>query len=123
MAREKPLDFNIVQAWLAAWDETELYSDAAVRHLATLIEDLHCLVVVTRGVSREARSLVFRRCRFRQPHGAQIRVGQARDEPIIVIRGKQRCSFMEALACAHELAEWGKEQVIYTYDDSTWGSA
>jgi len=67
MAREKPLDFNVVQTWLAAWNETELYSDAAVRHLASLIEDPRCLVVVTRGVGGEARSLVFRRWRLFSP--------------------------------------------------------
>jgi len=50
MAQERPLDLNIVKAWLAAWDEADLYSDAAVRHLAALIDDPKYLVVVTRGV-------------------------------------------------------------------------
>jgi hypothetical protein len=60
MALERPLDLSIVKAWLAAWNEADLYSDPAVRHLAALIDDPKCLVVVTRGVGREARSLVFR---------------------------------------------------------------
>jgi hypothetical protein len=144
MPREKPLDFNVVQTWLAAWDETELYSDAAVRHLASLIEDPYCLVVVTRGAGREAQSLVFRRRRFFNPippparsdlgsrparniifrwDGSRIHAGDVRDEPIIMKQGKQPCGFMEALACAHEYAKWGDERFIYTYDDSTWGNA
>jgi hypothetical protein len=59
MAREKPLDF--VQAWLAAWNERDVFSDAAVNHLRSLITEAHCLVVVTLGLGREPRSLVFRR--------------------------------------------------------------
>jgi hypothetical protein len=42
---------------------------------------------------------------------------------IILNQGKQPGSFMEALACAHEHASWGNDQVIYTYDDSTRGNA
>jgi hypothetical protein len=61
MAREKPLDLAVVQAWLAAWNESDIFSDAAVRHLQSLITDPLCLVVVTLGVGREPRSLVFRR--------------------------------------------------------------
>lgn len=61
MAREKPLDVAVVQAWQAAWSETEIFSDAAVRHLQSFIPDPLCLVVVTLGVGREPRSLVFRR--------------------------------------------------------------
>jgi len=181
MAQERPLDLNIVKAWLAAWDEADLYSDAAVRHLAALIDDPKCLIVVTRGVGREARSLVFRRWRSvnRNPsdrsavlsrgathtgeipplfHGpvppAAPSIGQLwhrvhtecanadlramldkmfrwdgsdwidlRVQPSIVKQGKQPCGFMEALAYAHEMAKWGDEEVIYTYDDSTWGNA
>jgi hypothetical protein len=181
MAWERPLDVNIVQAWLAAWDEADLYSDAAVRHLSALIDDPKCLVVVTRGVGREARSLVFRRLRHVRPiptdrseiglrratHISEIlpifagpvppaapSTGQlwrqvhtecanvdlrailekmfvwdgtawiaVRDQPTIMKQGKQPCGFMEALACAHESAKWGNEEVIYTYDDSTWGNA
>jgi len=33
MARVKPLDLAVVQAWLAAWDESDVFSDASVRHL------------------------------------------------------------------------------------------
>jgi hypothetical protein len=61
MAREKPLDLAIVQAWLAAWNERDVFSDAAVHHLQSLITDTRCLVVVTLGVGCEPRSLVFRR--------------------------------------------------------------
>jgi hypothetical protein len=61
MAQEKPLDLAVVQAWLAAWNERDVFSDAAVYHLQSLITDLHCFVVVTLGVGREPRSLVFRR--------------------------------------------------------------
>ncbi len=143
MAREKPLDLNVVQTWRAAWDETELYSDAAIRHLASLIEDPHCLVVVTCGVGREACSLVFRLRRrfcnpipppasttkpasditFRSGGTDLIQAGDVGDEPIIIKQGKRACSFMQALACAHEYAKWGNEQFIYTHDDSAWGSA
>jgi hypothetical protein len=61
MAREKPLDVAVVQAWLTAWDESDLFSDAAVQHLQSFLTDPHCLVVVTLRVGRESRSLVFRR--------------------------------------------------------------
>jgi hypothetical protein len=61
MAREKPLDLTVVRAWLAAWDESDVISDAAVLHLRSLISDTHCLVVITLMVGREPRSLVFRR--------------------------------------------------------------
>jgi hypothetical protein len=61
MAREKPLDVAVVQAWLAAWNENDVFSDAAIRHLLSLIIDPLCLVVVTFGVGYEPRSLVFRR--------------------------------------------------------------
>jgi hypothetical protein len=61
MAQEKPLDVAVVQAWLAAWDESDLFSDAAVHHLQSLITDPLCLVVITLRVGREPRSLAFRR--------------------------------------------------------------
>jgi hypothetical protein len=60
MAREKPLDLAVVQAWLSAGNERDIFSDAAVRHIQSLIMDPLCLVVVTLGVGRELRSLVFR---------------------------------------------------------------
>jgi hypothetical protein len=60
MARQKPLDPAIVEEWLAAW-ESGPSSDAAVRHLLSLITDPFCIVVVTLGVGREPRSLVFLR--------------------------------------------------------------
>src|SRR5262249_17354828 len=61
MAREKSLDLAVVQTWLAAWGESDIFSDAAVHHLQSLIADTHCLVVITLGVGRDVRSLVFRR--------------------------------------------------------------
>jgi hypothetical protein len=67
MAREKPLDVAIVQAWLAAWSERGVFSDDAVRHLQSFIADPLCLVVVTLGVGREPRSLVFRHYRHVVP--------------------------------------------------------
>jgi len=57
MAQEKPLDPVIVQEWLAAWDESNIFSDASVRHLQSLITDPFCFVVVTLGIGREPRSL------------------------------------------------------------------
>jgi hypothetical protein len=63
MARERPLDLALVQTWLASRDEGELFSDAAIHHLQSLIADSHCLVVVTLGVGHEPRSLMFRRVR------------------------------------------------------------
>src|SRR6516164_8677381 len=67
MAREKPLAEAVVQAWLAAWNENDVFSDAAVRHLQSLIMDPLCLVVVTLGVGREPRSLLFRRMKQMVP--------------------------------------------------------
>jgi hypothetical protein len=67
MAQQKPLDLAIVQEWLAAWDESNIFSDASVRHLQSLITDPFCLVVVTLGIGREPRSLVFRRVKYTLP--------------------------------------------------------
>jgi hypothetical protein len=67
MARVKPLDLGVVQAWLAAWDESNIFSDASVRHLQSLITDPFCLVVVTLGIGRKPRSLVFRRTKYTLP--------------------------------------------------------
>jgi hypothetical protein len=61
MARQKPLDPAIAEEWLAAWNESDISSDTAVRHLQSLSTDPHCLVVVTLAVGRPPRSLVFRR--------------------------------------------------------------
>jgi|SRR5215472_13354561 len=63
MAKEKPLDLAAVQMWLSAQDENDLYSDAAVRDLLSLIPDNDCMVVITCGVGCPPRSLVFRRWR------------------------------------------------------------
>jgi|SRR5262245_21524592 len=70
MAREKPLDLAVVQTWLAEWTELDVFSDAAVHHLQSLIADVHCLVVITLGVGREPRSLLFRRVKrvLEAPH-------------------------------------------------------
>jgi hypothetical protein len=67
VAREKPLDLTVVQEWLSAWNESDVFSDAAVRHLQSLIIDPFCLVVVTLGVGHEPRSLVFRRIKWMIP--------------------------------------------------------
>jgi hypothetical protein len=67
MAREKPLDVAVVQAWQAAWNESDVFSDDAVLHLRSFIPDSLCLVVVTLGVGREPRSLVFRRVKQVMP--------------------------------------------------------
>lgn len=67
MAQQKPLGLAIVQQWLAAWDESNIFSDASVRHLQSLITDPFCLVVVTLGIGREPRSLVFRRVKYTLP--------------------------------------------------------
>ena len=61
MARVKPLDLAVVQAWLSAWNERDIFSDASVHHLQSLITDPLCLVVVTLGVGHQPRSLLFRR--------------------------------------------------------------
>jgi hypothetical protein len=52
MAREKPIDLAVLEAWLAAWEEDDLFSDAAIGHLKRLIPDNDCWVVVTRGAGR-----------------------------------------------------------------------
>ena len=61
MAQQKPLDPAIVQKWLSAWNEGDVFSDAAVRHLLSLITDPYCFVIVTLGVGREPRSLLLGR--------------------------------------------------------------
>jgi hypothetical protein len=66
MARVKPLDPAIVDEWLAAW-KSDPFSDAAVHHLRSLITDPLCMVVVTLGLGREPRSLVFRRMKRMLP--------------------------------------------------------
>jgi hypothetical protein len=63
MAREQPLEPAVARAWLAAWEQRDLFCDDAVRHLQTLISDNHCYVVITLGTGREPRSLVFQRWR------------------------------------------------------------
>jgi hypothetical protein len=67
MAQEKPLDIAFVQAWLAAWDESDVFSADAVLHLQSFIADPLCLIVVTLGVGSEPRSLVFRRIKHVVP--------------------------------------------------------
>jgi hypothetical protein len=72
MAREKPLDVAVVQVWLAAWNERDVFSDAAVVHLQSFITDPLCLIVVTLGAGYEPRSLVFRRSKRVVPAPAKI---------------------------------------------------
>jgi hypothetical protein len=67
MAQQKPLGLAIVQEWLAAWDESNIFSDASVSHLQFLITDPFCLSVVTLGIGREPRSLAFRRVKRMLP--------------------------------------------------------
>ena len=67
MARQKPLDVETVQAWLAVWNESNVFSDDAFRHLRSLITDPFCFVVVTLMVGGEPRSLVFRRVKRMLP--------------------------------------------------------
>jgi hypothetical protein len=67
MTRQKPLDPAIVQEWLAAWNERDIFSDAAVLHLQSFIANPFCLVVVTLGIGCEPRSLVFRRIKHVVP--------------------------------------------------------
>jgi len=67
MAREKPLDLAIVQTWLSAWNESDIFSDIAIRHLQSLITDPLCFVVVTLGAGQEPRSLVFRHVKVMIP--------------------------------------------------------
>jgi hypothetical protein len=49
MAQEKPFDAAVILAWLASRNESNVFSEAAVVHLQSLITDTHCLVVVTLG--------------------------------------------------------------------------
>src|SRR5260370_25727111 len=78
MAKEKSLDLAAVQTWLAAWKEKDLYSDAAVRDLLSLIPDNHCMVVITCGVGCPPRSLVFRRWRRGSPPANSDDTGRPR---------------------------------------------
>jgi hypothetical protein len=175
MAKERPLDLTVVRKWIAAWKEKDIYSDAAVRHLHSLIPDNKCMVVITFGVGRAPRSIVFSCWRFvalasqsraafigkievadcdigqifagpvapvapsdgqlwRQTDtSAQnvlqwdgtrwVQYGYFRELPTIIRQGEQECGFMEALASAHRLAKLNGCEVIYTFDDSTWGNA
>ena len=174
MAKERPLDSNVVRTWIAAWKEKDLYSNAAVRHLHSLIPDNNCVVVITFGVGRAPRSIMFSCWRFvavasqsraqiskievaecdinqivagpvapvapsdgqlwRQTDTSDQNVlqwdgtrwmqyGYFREVAGISKLGEQECGFMEALASAHRLAKLNGCEVIYTFDDSTWGNA
>ena len=59
MAKERPLDLTLVRTWIAARKEKDLYSNAAVHHLHSLIPDNNCVVVITFGVGRAPRSLAW----------------------------------------------------------------
>ena len=175
MAKEMPLDLTVVRTWIAAWKEKDLYSDAAVRHLHSLIPNDNCMVVITFGVGRAPRSIVSSCRRFvaaapksrkkifarseaaacdinsifaspvapmapsdgqlwRQTDNSSQEVlqwegtrwvlyGHFREVAAISKQGKRECGFTEALASAHRLARWNRCEVIYTFDDSTWGNA
>jgi len=112
---------SVVQQWFAAWKENDLFSEPAIRHLQSLIPDAHCMVVITTG--RRPISLVFRRHKHFYAGGTVVS-----DDPIISVSGKHTCDFMQALAIAHNLAQWTErmvrhELIIYAFDNSTWGSA
>jgi hypothetical protein len=83
MATEKPLELAVVEAWLVAWNERDVFSDAAVHHLQSLIADTHCLVVVTLGMGREPRSLVFRRFMRVLPLGIGAGAFEPHPEPSV----------------------------------------
>src|SRR5262249_62015204 len=72
MARDQPLGVPVLQAWLAAWNERDVFSHPAVLHLQSFITAPLCLVVVTLGVGREPRSLVFRRIKRVEPVPTEI---------------------------------------------------
>jgi hypothetical protein len=72
MASEQPLEPEVVRTWLAMWEQRDPFCDDAVRHLQTLIPDNHCCVVITLGIGRERRSLVFRRWRHVIPLARNI---------------------------------------------------
>jgi len=175
MAKERPLDLNAVRTWIAAWKEKDLYSNAAVHHLHSLIPNNDCVVVITFGVGRAPRSIVFSCWRFvavasqsraaffgktevaecdinqifagpvapvapgdeqlwRQTNTSDqnvlqwdgtrwVQYGYFRKVTTIIRQGEQECGFMEALASAHRFAKLNGCEVIYTFDDSTWGNA
>jgi hypothetical protein len=175
MVKERPLDLTVLRTWIGAWKEKDLYSDAAVRHLHSLIPNSNCTVVITFGVGRAPRSLVFSCRRFvavtpqsrtqilaprvaaecdidniaassvapmtpndgqlwrrtdispqevLQWEGARwVPYGHVREVAAISKQGEKECGFMEALASAHRLARRNGSEVIYTFDDSTWGKA
>jgi hypothetical protein len=52
-----------------------------------------------------------------------VQYGYFRDVTSIILQGEQECGFMEALASAHRFAKSAGCEVIYTFDDSTWGNA
>jgi hypothetical protein len=175
MAKERPLDLNVVRTWMAARKEKDLYSNAAVHHLHSLIPDNYFVVVITFGVGRAPRSLVSACWKFVAPASqgraqfssrievaecdinqifagpvapvapsdgqlwrqtdtiAQevlqwdgmrwVQYGYFREVTTIIWQAEQECGFMEALAYAHWYAKMNGCEVIYTFDDSTWGNA
>lgn len=72
MAREQLLEPTIVRTWLAMWEQRDPFCDDAVRHLQTFIPDNKCYVVITLGIGREPRSLVFRRWKHVLPLARNI---------------------------------------------------
>ena len=178
MAKERPLDLNVVRTWMAARKEKDLYSNAAVHHLHSLIPDNNRYVVaITFGVGCAPRSLVFSGWRFVAPASQSresraliskievaecdinqvfagpvapvapsdgqfwrqtdtiaqevlqwdgmrwVQYGYFRSGTTIIWQAEQACGFMEALAYAHWYAKMNRCEVIYTFDDSTWGNA
>jgi hypothetical protein len=109
MAQVKLLDLAVVQAWLSAWNERDIFSDASVRHLQSLITDPLCLVVLTLGVGREPRSLVFRRVKQMIPVLIPpLPALKPSDKPAGVVL--RQLTEEERTARAHALAESKKRQ-------------
>ncbi|MCK1542520.1 hypothetical protein IVB12_11310 [Bradyrhizobium sp. 179] len=52
-----------------------------------------------------------------------VQYGYFREVTSIILQGEQECGFMEALASAHWFAKLNGYESIYTFDDSTWGTA
>src|SRR5215467_15498135 len=72
MAREQSLEPAVVWTWLANWEQRDPFCDDAVCHLQTLIPNNKCYVVITLGIGRNPRSLVFRRWKHVLPLAKNI---------------------------------------------------
>jgi len=145
MCKVAALDQSLVDQWRAGRDPDQLFSEASVRALLALIPDEHFMAVVTLRRGGEPRSLVFRmqrtvlaagrrlwdEARERGGRGAlaaaypqmPISLRPFEDDPVISRDGSSRCTFAQALVQARHLARFNRCPVIYTYDESGWGTA